>query len=63
MDNSVKPRRKVVVGAVAGGVVTCIIGLIQLINPHLEITAVFAAGAVTVIGAVLAYIVPEGDQA
>lgn len=59
---SLTPRRKVVVGAVAGAIVTLAVALDGILGGP-EIKAGAAAAAVVIVSTVLAYLVPEGDQA
>lgn len=59
------PKRKVVVATLAGALVTLTIGILQIADPALgnQIGAVMAGAAVTVFSFVLAYLIPEADQA
>jgi hypothetical protein len=58
-------RGKVVVGALAGAVVTLAIGVFQIVDPSVgdKITAVMAGAGVTVVSAALSFLIPEADQA
>lgn len=58
---SLTPRRKVVVGAVGGAIVTLLVALDGMLGGP-EIKAGAAAAAVVVVSFVLSYLVPSGDQ-
>ncbi len=55
------PHRKVVVGAIAGAMVTIGVWLLEVLA-HIEQPPEIAAAEVVVVSAILAYLVPEKDQ-